>query len=883
MKSSGGGRGPGGQDRGPQNLSRAKVAVHKMMLKTAESNKKTTNNKNKSRAKVDPRESMFKGPQGLSRKERRRQAKQEKKSKMIALHSKKSGTSSDKVGGHPGLLQTTDAEVPGKNREKNKRKKINRARKLKEEQEAAKREEELAEANKDDEKTIKRLEKELNFKKNRKTKAKITPSIFKADGLDYLLDFVNADSEDFLKDIMHDDDTRGDTDSGDDSDADSEDSAHSGTVTTNSKFTSSKAGSRIEDGSEGDESEDDQGFSGDGDDFDEDEIENEEAEVTSDSDSKNKPFDKNGQSSKDLKNSKKSAKRKHFEESNSEDDSETETPRKLPEVKMDPYGNLIGEEKKATGTYIPPQKRAKMMGHDEKKQEQLDRLRKQLKGLINRLSESNVQSISGQIEELYLVNSRNDMNELLTQLIMDSCINLILTGERLVMEHVMLLAILNTNIGNEVGAHFIQAAACKLDELYSQGGNYGDGKHCDNIVLLFTHLYNFKVIHCTLVYDIIRKLVDGFTERDIEMLLLILKNAGLMLRKDDPSSLKEIILQIQTKASTCSEEFKQQSRVKFMLETIYAIRNNNVRKIPNYDPAQLDHMRKILRLLIKGKGHNDNDATLRVSLENLLMAEEKGRWWIIGSSWAGNQTTFNQDTRPKGETPGTSDKTSSLINELSRQQRMNTDLRKTIFSIVMTAEDYVDAFEKVLRLNIKGGQEREVVHVLINCCLQEATFNPYYAHLGCKLCQYDRKYKMAFQFAFWDKFKILSEMSNSNNGNLALLLSQMLVSKAVAITVLKVIEFADIDKLTVRFLRQTLRSLLLHRSKESTVAVFSAVTSLPKLRFFREGLRLFLLHFVLPKTGGKGHEIGDDMRQKLQERVKLADQTLAGESPDAPI
>ena len=48
-----------------------------------------------------------------------------------------------------------------------------------------------------------------------------------------------------------------------------------------------------------------------------------------------------------------------------------------------------------------------------------------------------------------------DMNELLTQLIMESCINLILTGERLVMEHVMLLAILNTNIGNEVGKVYL--------------------------------------------------------------------------------------------------------------------------------------------------------------------------------------------------------------------------------------------------------------------------------------------------------------------------------------------------------------------------------------------------------------------------------------------
>ena len=62
------------------------------------------------------------------------------------------------------------------------------------EQEAAKREEELAEANKDDEKTIKRLEKELNFKKNRKTKAKITPSIFKADGLDCILEIFTLNN-----------------------------------------------------------------------------------------------------------------------------------------------------------------------------------------------------------------------------------------------------------------------------------------------------------------------------------------------------------------------------------------------------------------------------------------------------------------------------------------------------------------------------------------------------------------------------------------------------------------------------------------------------------------------------------------------------------------
>lgn len=42
------------------------------------------------------------------------------------------------------------------------------------------------------------------------------------------------------------------------------------------------------------------------------------------------------------------------------------------------------------------------------------------------------------------------------------------------------------------------------------------------------------------------------------------------------------------------------SRVKFMLETILAIRNNNMRKIPNYDPTHLEHLRKLIRNYVRG-------------------------------------------------------------------------------------------------------------------------------------------------------------------------------------------------------------------------------------------------------------------------------------------
>lgn len=40
---------------------------------------------------------------------------------------------------------------------------------------------------------------------------------------------------------------------------------------------------------------------------------------------------------------------------------------------------------------------------------------------------------------------------------------------------------------------------------------------------------------------------------------------------------------------------------------------------------------------------------------------------------------------------------SAKVLELARKQRMNTDIRKNIFCIIMTSEDYLDAFEKLLR------------------------------------------------------------------------------------------------------------------------------------------------------------------------------------------
>lgn len=59
-------------------------------------------------------------------------------------------------------------------------------------------------------------------------------------------------------------------------------------------------------------------------------------------------------------------------------------------------------------------------------------------------------SISGQLDELYMANSRKDMNETLTDVLMNACVAATAMPARLMMEHVLLVSILHHTVGIEV-------------------------------------------------------------------------------------------------------------------------------------------------------------------------------------------------------------------------------------------------------------------------------------------------------------------------------------------------------------------------------------------------------------------------------------------------
>lgn len=98
----------------------------------------------------------------------------------------------------------------------------------------------------------------------------------------------------------------------------------------------------------------------------------------------------------------------------------------------------------------------------------------------------------------------------------------------------------------------------QFDEAYK---NSSEDKECDNLITIIAHLYNFQLVHSVLIFDILKLLVGTFSEKDIELVLFVLRNVGFALRKDDALALKELISDAQRKASDIGTRFKDQTRV----------------------------------------------------------------------------------------------------------------------------------------------------------------------------------------------------------------------------------------------------------------------------------------------------------------------------------
>ena len=378
----------------------------------------------------------------------------------------------------------------------------------------------------------------------------------------------------------------------------------------------------------------------------------------------------------------------------------------------------------------------------------------------------------------------------------------------LVLVNAALLRALSLRLPNsDVLPRFVEELARRLHGALETRREEKDSNVGSNALLFLAGLYNLGGLHCRLLYELIEELVSRFGELELPLLSLLLRSVGASLRGDDPAALKQIIVQVQEQEAAHAVTGQVGSaRMRAFVQMVYDLKNNKQKTREAEAQAAdgaLGRLQKWLRKLDAKSGAST--APFKVGWAELLEAEERGRWWLVGSAWAGRHAAGQQaeregdggggGARPKKGAGSAEER----LQQLATAQRMNTDLRRALFMAMMGADDYMDAAARVAKVRVKRAQQGEVARVLLACAGQEGAFNPYYALLGARLCASHRELRFALQCAYWDELKEMDGQSLHRGANLAKLLAHLLGRGALPLAMLRVVEWHDLPPRSVFF------------------------------------------------------------------------------------
>ncbi|KAJ5885187.1 hypothetical protein N7495_009697 [Penicillium taxi] len=511
------------------------------------------------------------------------------------------------------------------------------------------------------------------------------------------------------------------------------------------------------------------------------------------------------------------------------DEEENETPKKRENPYVAPVTATPSQK------YIPPSLR----GRADPETESLTRLRRQAQGHLNKLSEANMMSIVAEFEKLYRDYPRQNVTSVLLSLLMGLICERAVLQDTFMILHAGFIAALYKIMGMDVGAEFVQRIVETLEANGDERGKF-EGKENVNLLSLLSQLYNFHVIGSPLMFDYIRLFLQDINETNTELLLKVIRNTGPQLRQDDPSALKDIVLLIQPAVAKVGEA-KLSVRTKFMIDIITDLKNNRVKNSigAGITSEHITKMRKILGSLNNTRVIRASEP-INITRADIQDSSKKGKWWLVGASWREDPLVSARkelaDAPKIHATDSDDDSEAELdLGDLAKAHRMNTDVRRSIFVAIMSANDFQDAQVRLLKLRLKRAQEFEIPRVLLHCAMEEEAHNPYYTLIARRLCaEMGRRIKMSFMFALWNIFKKMGEQEDLDEAgpdfdaddeergvsvksvvNVAKMFAMLIADGTLTLGVLKNLNFAYLQPKTKTFVEVLIISIIQQSQKKA--------------------------------------------------------------------
>ena len=433
---------------------------------------------------------------------------------------------------------------------------------------------------------------------------------------------------------------------------------------------------------------------------------------------------------------------------------------------------------------------------DISKKEIINKFQREINSLLNKIAESNVSLlVPDMFKKIEEFNNNIKDNFILFDLITKISLKLLLNQEITNLPITSCICSFISLCHFKFGNNFIYFYLKNLFEEIEYLKNEEIPKYkIKNFIFEIIHFYIFQNITSKLVYSLIKYLIDNFNENNSEFLLLLLSYTGIEIRKEDPENLKIIVSEVNKKYNNMKinnsldlsklqfavemiEDIKQNKYLKFNLSEKFSFFKNFVNNNSNTSlkkgekiECDIDTISKIDLNTISNS--NNNEISENSNINNIKI-----------DNYIPNDDILD-------------DKTNKILELKMKKMNISTNLKKMIFTSIVTASDVNDAFERLMRLSLKKEQKREIIKIILQLCSEEKCYNPFYELLLNDLMSIDKNNKYTYHYCIWDYMKIFENYNRSELKkihNLSKLTGNLLIREKIGLPVLLHFKFEESD------------------------------------------------------------------------------------------
>lgn len=449
---------------------------------------------------------------------------------------------------------------------------------------------------------------------------------------------------------------------------------------------------------------------------------------------------------------------------------------------------------RAGGVYIPPFKMAQMIEEirqsNDKQSIEYQRmmwemLRKSINGIINKVNITNIHNIIYEILNENLFKGKG----LLTRAIIKAQ----MASPNFTHVYASLVAVINTKLP-DIGELILKRYIIQFRKAYKRNNKIV----CTATTKMLAQLINQEVNNETLAYEILFLFLENPTEDSVEMACDFMIECGHSLSDKNPQLTHSIFERFRG----ILHEGEIDKRIQYTIESLFAIRKTNFKDHPAVIP-ELDLVTDEDKIIhnISLDDELDGEDMLDIFRFDENYVENENRWLEIKSEILGEgdknmKDNIGEDNELIEEEMGNEVEEANMggvgqIKDMSEADLLK--LRRTIYLTIISTVDYQECCHKLLKLNMKEGQEMELVNMIIECCIQERTYLRFYGLLAERFCLIKDVYKQNFEIQYENQYNIVHRLETNKLRNLAKLFAHLLFTDAIDWSVFKIVKFTEED------------------------------------------------------------------------------------------